>query len=63
MFLYSTFYFFTNKQLHIVKFVSVLLYYGYTMIFTAFFFCLTGAIGFYSCFIFVKKIYSVVKVD
>lgn len=63
MILYSVFYFFTNSNLRIDKAVSVLLYYGYTLIFATFFFCLTGAIGYYSCFYFVRKIYGSVKVE
>jgi transmembrane 9 superfamily protein 2/4 len=27
------------------------------------FFCLTGTIGFYACYIFVRKIYAAVKID
>jgi len=61
MFLYSVFYFFTRLQ--IVKFVSVLLYFGYTTIMTLGFFILTGTIGFYACFFFVKKIYSSIKLE
>jgi len=60
MFLYSIFYFFTKLQ--ITEFVSVLLYFGYTFIMAIGFFVLTGAIGFFACFYFVRKIYSVIKV-
>jgi len=56
MFLYSIFYFMTKLQ--ITKFVSILLYFGYTLIMTLGFFVVTGAIGFYACYFFVKKIYS-----
>jgi len=61
MFAYSVFYFFT--KLEIVKFLSALLFFGYTFIMTIAFFLLTGCIGFISCLIFVRKIYASVKVD
>jgi transmembrane 9 superfamily protein 2/4 len=61
MFLYSIFYFFT--KLEIETFVSTLLYFGYTFIMALAFFVLTGTIGFYACYLFVRKIYSQVKVD
>lgn len=61
MFLYSIFYFFT--KLEIQKFVSALLYFGYTLIMAFAFFVLTGTIGFYACLLFVRKIYSQIKVD
>jgi len=61
MFLYSIFYFFT--KLEIEKAVSALLYFGYTAIMALAFFVMTGTIGFYACLIFVRKIYSQVKVD
>jgi len=59
MFLYSIFYFFTKLQIN--KFVSILLYFGYTSIMALGFFALTGSIGFYACYFFVKKIYSSIK--
>jgi len=61
MFLYSIFYFFT--KLEISSFVSGLLYFGYTFIMSFFFFVLTGTVGFFACFMFVRKIYSQIKVD
>jgi len=61
MFLYSIFYFFT--KLEIETFVSSLLYFGYTFIMAFAFFVSTGTIGYYACYLFVKKIYSVVKPD
>jgi len=60
MFLYSIFYFFTKLQIQ--NFVSILLYFGYTTIMALFFFVLTGSIGFYACFYFVKGIYGAVKI-
>jgi len=61
MFLYSIFYFFSKLEIN--SFVSILLYFGYSLIMALFFFVLTGTIGYYACFYFVRKIYSVVKVD
>ena len=61
LFLYSIFYFFT--KLEITKFVSGILYFGYMIIVSYAFFVLTGTIGFYACFWFVRKIYSSVKID
>jgi len=61
MFLYSIFYFFT--KLDITRPVSALLYFGYSFIMALAFFVLTGTVGYYSTFLFVRKIYSQVKVD
>ncbi|CDY23803.1 BnaA01g21540D [Brassica napus] len=61
LFLYSIFYFFT--KLEITKLVSGMLYFGYMIIISYAFFVLTGTIGFYACFWFVRKIYSSVKID
>jgi len=61
MFLYSIFYFFT--KLEIQKFVSGILYFGYTFIMSFAFFVLTGTVGYYACLYFVRKIYGQIKVD
>ncbi|KAH7422147.1 hypothetical protein KP509_13G093100 [Ceratopteris richardii] len=61
LFLYAAFYYFT--KLEITKFVSGLLYFGYMLIISYGFFVLTGTIGFYACFWFVRKIYASVKID
>jgi len=61
MFLYSIFYFITRMDID--HFVPALLYFGYTVIMSLGFFVLTGAIGFYSCYFFVRKIYASIKVD
>jgi len=61
MFLYSVFYFFS--KLEIEKFVSGLLFFGYTFIMAFAFFVMTGAVGYHACLTFVRKIYSQVKVD
>lgn len=54
--------FFITK-LDIEDATSTFLYFGYTLIMVYLFFLLTGSIGFFACFWFVRKIYSVVKVD
>ncbi|XP_043463720.1 transmembrane 9 superfamily member 2 isoform X1 [Leptopilina heterotoma] len=59
--IYCVHYFMT--KLNIEDAVSTFLYFGYTFIIVFLFFLLTGSIGFFACFWFVRKIYSVVKVD
>uniref|UniRef100_A0A1A7X4K1 Transmembrane 9 superfamily member n=1 Tax=Iconisemion striatum TaxID=60296 RepID=A0A1A7X4K1_9TELE len=61
LFVYSVHYFFSKLQ--IIGAASTILYFGYTMIMVLIFFLFTGTIGFFACFWFVNKIYSVVKVD
>ena len=50
-------------QLEITEFIPTLLYFGYTalMIFT--FWLLTGTIGFYAAYSFIRKIYAAIKID
>eukprot|EP00038_Savillea_parva_P007385 m.169803 g.169803 ORF g.169803 m.169803 type:complete len:664 (-) comp13147_c0_seq1:107-2098(-) len=43
--------------------VNLVLYVGYTFVMGVLFWVMTGTIGFFGCFAFVRKIYSVVKVD
>ncbi|KAF5273626.1 hypothetical protein FQR65_LT04625 [Abscondita terminalis] len=61
LFLYCCHYFFTKLQIE--DFTSGFLYFGYTLIMVFLFNLLTGSIGFFACFWFIRKIYSVVKVD
>ncbi|KAF9436274.1 hypothetical protein BGZ76_004427 [Entomortierella beljakovae] len=61
IFLYSIMYYFTTLQ--ISSFTSVVLYFGWTAIMSVMFFVLSGAIGFFSTFMFVKKIYGSIKID
>ncbi|KAK6622673.1 transmembrane 9 superfamily member 2 [Polyplax serrata] len=61
LFIYCIHYFVT--KLNIEDAASTFLYFGYTLIIVFLFFLLTGTIGFFACFWFVRKIYSVVKVD
>ena len=50
-------------QLEITELVPMLLYFGYTVITVFSFWLLTGTIGFYSTYFFVRKIYAAVKQD
>ncbi|XP_050338815.1 transmembrane 9 superfamily member 2 isoform X1 [Bactrocera neohumeralis] len=61
LFFYCCHYFLT--KLSIKDGASMFLYFGYTCIMVFLFFLLTGTIGFMACFFFIRKIYSVVKVD
>jgi transmembrane 9 superfamily member 2/4 len=61
LFLYSIFYFYS--KLDITKTVAMLMYFGYMFLVSYGFFCLTGTIGFYACYFFVRQIYSAVKID
>lgn len=60
MFLYSMFY---CSKLHIAGFVPIVLYFGYSIIMCLWFFVLTGTIGYYACYFFVRKIYSSIPLD
>lgn len=61
LFVYCCHYFATKLQIEDAA--STFLYFGYTLIMVFLFFLLTGSIGFFACFWFIRKIYSVVKVD
>jgi transmembrane 9 superfamily protein 2/4 len=61
VFAYSIFYFYT--KLDIDEFVPTLLYFTYTIMMCVTFWLLTGTIGFYAAFFFIRKIYSAVKID
>ncbi|CAF0765591.1 unnamed protein product [Rotaria sordida] len=60
-FLYSIYYFIS--KLEISDGTSTFLYFGYTLMLTFILFLFTGTIGFLACFWFIRKIYSVIKVD
>ena len=51
-----------SNKLEISKVSSGMLYFGYMFIISVAFFLLTGSIGFWSCFWFVRKIYGAIKV-
>uniref|UniRef100_A0AAQ4QH46 Transmembrane 9 superfamily member n=1 Tax=Gasterosteus aculeatus aculeatus TaxID=481459 RepID=A0AAQ4QH46_GASAC len=59
--IYAVFYF-INK-LDIVEFIPSLLYFGYTALMVLSFWLLTGTIGFYAAYMFIRKIYAAVKID
>ncbi|XP_017785554.1 PREDICTED: transmembrane 9 superfamily member 2 [Nicrophorus vespilloides] len=61
LFFYCCHYFYSKLQIEGAA--SVFLYFGYTLIMVFLFNLLTGTIGFFACFWFIRKIYSVVKVD
>jgi transmembrane 9 superfamily protein 2/4 len=61
MYLYSAYYF--SAELQIEAFVPTLLYFGYNFITCLGFFVMTGTVGVVSCFLFIIKIYSSIKVD
>jgi len=52
-----------SNKLEISKVSSGMLYFGYMFVVSCGFFLLTGTIGFYSCFLFTRKIYGSVKID
>ncbi|KAF9428829.1 hypothetical protein BGZ94_000888 [Podila epigama] len=58
---YAVSYYFTSLQIN--SFTSTVLYFGWTSIMSLIFFVLTGAIGFFSTFLFVRKIYGSIKID
>ncbi|XP_046364252.1 transmembrane 9 superfamily member 4-like [Haliotis rufescens] len=61
IFAYSVFYFIT--KLEITEFIPTLLYFGYTGIIVLTFWVLTGTIGFYAAYWFIRKIYAAIKID
>lgn len=61
LFIYCIHFFVT--KLNITDAASTFLYFGYTLLMVFLFFLLTGTVGFFACFWFVRKIYGVVKVD
>jgi len=58
---YSLFYFVT--KLEITEFIPTLLYVGYTTLMVLTFWLLTGTIGFFAAYAFIRKIYGAVKID
>lgn len=58
---YSLFYF--VKKLEITEFIPTLLYVSYTCLMVFTFWLLTGTIGFFAAYAFVRKIYAAVKID
>jgi transmembrane 9 superfamily protein 2/4 len=54
---------FYYKRMEVEGTTNFILYVGYTLSMTIIFWLLAGTVGFFGCFAFVRKIYSVVKVD
>ena len=50
-------------QLEITEFVPTILYFGYTLLIVLTFWLLTGTIGFYAAYMFVRQIYGAIKVE
>ena len=50
-------------QLEITEFIPTLLYFGYTFLMVVTFWILTGTIGFYAAYFFIRKIYGAIKID
>ncbi len=46
-----------------MEFIPSLLYFGYTTLMVLSFWLLTGTIGFYAAYVFIRKIYAAVKID
>ena len=61
LFLYAVWYF--NSKLELQGFLSGLVYFTYNAIIALAFGLCTGAVGFFSSLIFVRKIYAALKVD
>lgn len=61
LFLYSGFYY--AIKLEISRFTSTVLYFGYMLIGSMAFALITGTIGFISTFVFIRKIFSLIKSD
>eukprot|EP01080_Neovahlkampfia_damariscottae_P001652 gene1652-12777_t len=62
LFLYSIFYF-STKLSSVTNITMMLVFFGYTAILCLFFFILTGTVGFFSTFWFIKSIYGSIKVE
>ncbi|KAI0240056.1 Transmembrane 9 superfamily member 4 [Lamellibrachia satsuma] len=61
VFAYAVFYFVT--KLEITEFTPTLLYFGYTMLMVFTFWLVTGTIGFYAAYFFIRRIYGAIKID
>ncbi|KAK6045063.1 hypothetical protein COOONC_17433 [Cooperia oncophora] len=58
---YSIFYY--NTKLDIEGFVPTVLYFSYSALMAITFWFLTGTIGFYASYAFLRRIYAAVKID
>jgi transmembrane 9 superfamily member 2/4 len=62
LFAYSIFYFATKLN-NVTNITLMMAFFGYTTILCFFFFILTGSVGFFCTFWFVRTIYASIKVD
>ncbi|KXX78413.1 Transmembrane 9 superfamily member 1 [Madurella mycetomatis] len=51
------------SKLSLSSFIGSVLYIGYSLLISFLFFILTGSIGFFASWLFVRKIYSTIKID
>jgi transmembrane 9 superfamily protein 2/4 len=58
---YSIFYYYS--KLNIIGFIPTLLYFSYSFLIALTFWILTGTIGFYAAYFFLRRIYGAVKID
>ncbi|KAJ2026086.1 Transmembrane 9 super member 2 [Coemansia sp. S16] len=61
VFLYGVFFYFS--RLRLASFASLIIYFGWMTIVCLLFFVLTGAIGFVASHLFIRRIYSAIKID
>mmetsp|Transcript_99023 Transcript_99023/g.144844 ORF Transcript_99023/g.144844 Transcript_99023/m.144844 type:complete len:666 (+) Transcript_99023:55-2052(+) len=61
VFVYSIYYAYTKLQM--ARAVAGVVYVGYMAVVSLSFFLITGALGFLACFLFVRQIYSAIKID
>ena len=54
---------FLRRRMEVSGSASFFLYAGYSLIASVLFWVMTGTLGFFGSFAFVRKIYSIVKVD
>jgi transmembrane 9 superfamily protein 2/4 len=60
-FLYSCVYFFT--ELGVTRFSGIVLYFGYMLLGSVTYALITGCVGFWATFFFIRAIYSLIRVD
>lgn len=61
LFTYGAYYY--NTKLEVTNYVSGIMFFGYMFIVSFGFAVLTGTVGFFACFMFVRTIYASVKID
>ncbi|EMR09377.1 hypothetical protein PNEG_02325 [Pneumocystis murina B123] len=62
-YVFINFLLFWFSRIRLSSFASHILYLGYSFLLTFLFFILTGTIGFFSSYFFVRKIYNSIKID